>query len=66
MIRHVPPDAGLVPGPIDGYTYLMFVFLLVAVVTFFSIAIWFLGLPGKIAIQRRSIHRNHPAVQLGA
>ncbi len=56
MIRELPPDAGLIPGPIDGYTYLMFAFLLVAVIAFFSIIIWILGLPGKIAIQRRHPH----------
>lgn len=56
MIREVPPDAGFIPGPIDLYTYLMFAFLLVAIVALFSIVIWVLGLPGKIAIQRRHPH----------
>ena len=56
MIREIAPDAGFIPGPIDGYTYLMFAFLLVAIIAFFSIIIWFLGLPGKIAIQRRHPH----------
>ena len=56
MIRDVSPDAGFIPGPIDIYTYLMFAFLLVAIIAFFSIIIWFLGLPGKIAIERRHPH----------
>ncbi len=56
MIRDVPADAPLLPGPFDVYTYLMFAFGLVAVVAFFSLAIWILGLPGKIAIQRRHPH----------
>lgn len=56
MIRQVPPDATLIPGPLDGYTYLTFAFLLVAVVTLFAILIWILGLPGKIAVQRRHPH----------
>ncbi len=56
MIRQVPPDATLIPGPIDGYTYLTFAFLLVAIITLFAILIWILGLPGKIAIQRRHPH----------
>ncbi len=56
MIREVPPDAGFIPGPIDGYTYLMFAFLLVAIIAIFSIVIWILGMPGKIAIERRHPH----------
>ncbi len=56
MIRQVPPDAALIPWPLDVYTYLMFAFLLVAIITFFAIVIWFLGLPGKIAIERRHPH----------
>ncbi len=56
MIREVTPDEAMIPGPIDIYTYLMFGFLILAVIAFFSIVIWFLGLPGKIAIQRRHPH----------
>ncbi len=56
MIRDVPADAPFIPGPIDIYTYLMFGFLVLAVVAFFSIIIWVLGLPGKIAIERRHPH----------
>jgi hypothetical protein len=56
MIREVPADVDLITGPLDIYTYLMFGFLLMAVVAFFSIVIWILGLPGKIAIQRHHPH----------
>jgi Protein of unknown function (DUF3302) len=56
MIRDVPADAPFIPGPLDIYTYLMFGFLVLAVVAFFSIIIWVLGLPGKIAIQRHHPH----------
>jgi Protein of unknown function (DUF3302) len=56
MIREVASDAGLIPGPLDIYTFLMFGFVIAAVVMFFSIVIWFLGMPGKIAIARHHPH----------
>ena len=58
MIRQVPPDATFIPGPLDIYTYLMFGFLLLAIIAIFSIIIFILGLPGKIAVQRHHPHAN--------
>lgn len=56
MIREIPADAGLLTGSLDKYDYMAFVFLLVAIVAIFSLILWILGLPGKIAIQRRHPH----------
>ncbi|WP_421725927.1 DUF3302 domain-containing protein [Bauldia sp.] len=56
MIREIPADAGLLPGQADLFTYLAFVFLIVAIVAIFSLILWILGLPGKIAVQRRHPH----------
>jgi len=56
MIRDVDLDAGLISGPLDIYTYLMILFALVAVIAFFSIIIWVLGLPGRVAIKHRHPH----------
>ena len=56
MIREVPPGGDIVSGAIDLYTYLMFGFLLLGIIAFFSIIVWVLGLPGKIALQRKHPH----------
>ena len=56
MIRQVPADTSLISSAFDTYDYLAFIFLLVAIVAIFSLIIWVLGLPGKIAIQRRHPH----------
>ena len=41
---------------LDLYDYLTFLTLIVLAIAFFSIAMFILGLPGKIAIQRRHPH----------
>lgn len=46
---------GLVTGPLDGYDYLTFLFLLLAIVAGFYVLIQIGGLPGKLAERR-----NHP------
>ncbi|MGI9401877.1 MAG: DUF3302 domain-containing protein [Rhizobiaceae bacterium] len=46
----------LISGPLDFYDYLTFLFLLVAVVAFFTLFIGILGLPGKIVERRRHPH----------
>ncbi|MEM7170258.1 MAG: DUF3302 domain-containing protein [Pseudomonadota bacterium] len=43
-------------GSLDTYDYLTFVFLVIVAIAFFSIAMFILGLPGKIAIKRRHPH----------
>ena len=57
MIRDVPADARILPG-LDYYDLLMAIFVVVALVILFSAVIWLLGLPGRIAIQRRHPHAN--------
>ena len=47
---------------LDLYDYLTFVTLIVLAAAFFSIAMWILGLPGRIAISRR--HPHAEAVKL--
>ncbi|MCB1487662.1 MAG: DUF3302 domain-containing protein [Bauldia sp.] len=56
MIRQVPADTSLISNAFDTYDYLAFAFLLIAIIAVFSMIIWILGLPGKIAIQRRHPH----------
>jgi hypothetical protein len=46
----------LLTGPIDLYDWLMIGFGIVAIVAFFAILIWIMGLPGKIALQRKHPH----------
>ncbi len=46
----------LITGPLDIYDYLMFAFVVIAIVIFFSFVLFLLGLPGKIALQRRHPH----------
>ncbi|MEM6848709.1 MAG: DUF3302 domain-containing protein [Pseudomonadota bacterium] len=57
MIREVPADARLLPA-LDYYDFLMVIFVVVALIILFSAVIWLLGLPGRIAIQRRHPHAN--------
>jgi Protein of unknown function (DUF3302) len=45
----------IVTGPLDGYDYLTFVFLVLAIIAFFYAVIQIGGLPGKLAERR-----NHP------
>lgn len=47
---------------LDLYDYLAFLTLIILAVVFFSIAMFILGLPGKIAIRRR--HPHAEAVKL--
>ena len=47
---------GLVTGPLDGYDYLTFLFLLTAICAFFYLYVIIGGLPGKIAAQRKHPH----------
>lgn len=52
---HVDEEAkvmDLITGPLDLYDYLMFLFVIVMLVAFCTLAIFILGLPGKIALQR--------------
>jgi uncharacterized protein DUF3302 len=46
----------LVTGPLDLYDYLMFLFVIIMLVAFFTLAIFILGLPGKVALQRKHPH----------
>ena len=46
----------LITGPLDVYDYLMFLFVVIAIVAFFSLAVFVLGLPGQVALQRRHPH----------
>lgn len=46
---------GLITGPLDGYDYLTFLFILLALVAGFYLLIQIGGLPGKLAERR-----NHP------
>ncbi len=46
----------LITGPLDIYDYLTFLFLLVAIIAFFLLLIFILGLPGKIAERRDHPH----------
>ena len=41
---------------LDFYDYLTFLTLIILAIAFFSIAMFILGLPGKIAIERRHPH----------
>jgi hypothetical protein len=47
---------GLITGPLDGYDYLTFVILLIAVIAGFYIIIQIGGLPGKLAERRHHPH----------
>ncbi|MCP4384807.1 MAG: DUF3302 domain-containing protein [Hyphomicrobiales bacterium] len=44
------------PGQLDTFDYLAFLFLLIAIVAIVALVLWFLALPGKIAVQRRHPH----------
>ena len=46
----------LITGPLDIYDYLMFLFVVVAIIAFFSLVLFVLGLPGHVALQRRHPH----------
>lgn len=46
----------LITGPLDLYDYLMFLFVIIMLVAFFTLAIFILGLPGKVALQRKHPH----------
>ncbi|MGI9372824.1 MAG: DUF3302 domain-containing protein [Hyphomicrobiales bacterium] len=46
----------LITGPLDVYDYLTFLFLLVAIIAFFMLLLFVLGLPGKIAERRDHPH----------
>lgn len=46
----------LITGPLDLYDYLMFLFVIIMLVAFCTLAIFILGLPGKIAVQRKHPH----------
>lgn len=48
-------DFSLIGGPLDHYDYLTFVIGIAALIAFFSIFIFIITLPGKVAIRR-----NHP------
>jgi Protein of unknown function (DUF3302) len=56
MTRTVSHSDHLITGPIDIYTWLMIGVGIVLIVVFFAILIWIMGLPGKIALQRRHPH----------
>lgn len=47
---------GLITGPLDGYDYLTFLFILVAIIAFFYLFVLIGGLPGKIAERRKHPH----------
>jgi hypothetical protein len=47
---------GLITGPLDGYDYLTFVVVIIAVVAGFYIIIQIGGLPGKLAERRHHPH----------
>ncbi len=48
-------DFRLIGGPLDQYDYLTFVIGVAALIAFFSIFIFIITLPGKVALRR-----NHP------
>jgi hypothetical protein len=56
MIRQVPEGTDLFTGSFDNYDIAMLVFFILALIAFFAIILWILGLPGKIAIQRHHPH----------
>lgn len=56
MIREVQADGRLLPPGLDMYDLYALVFLLIGLIAVFSLLMWLLGLPGRIAIQRRHPH----------